>query len=164
MQIRPSSFEKIRFHDCDMFGHLNNARYIDYMINARQDHLREAYDFNIHHYYRNQQGWVISSHEIAYLKPAVFDERVVVESQLLHMGNDYLFVEVAMLNEDRSHYKAVLRSRLTFINLKTGKKELHGEEFMNWAQQLVVAGNLHEIPLQERVGMLLGKGNLKVKE
>jgi YbgC/YbaW family acyl-CoA thioester hydrolase len=159
MELRPSSIEKIRFHDCDMFGHLNNARYIDYMISARQDHLREAYDFNIQDFYRNQQGWVISTHEIAYLKPAFFDERVVVESQLLHLGKDYLFVEVAMLNENRSHYKAVLRSRLTFINLKTGKKELHPEEFMNWAQQLADTENLVEMSLQERVGMLLN--NLK---
>ena len=29
-----------RFSDCDPFGHLNNARYIDYFINAREDHLR----------------------------------------------------------------------------------------------------------------------------
>ncbi len=25
----------IRFQDCDPFGHLNNARYIDYFVNAR---------------------------------------------------------------------------------------------------------------------------------
>jgi YbgC/YbaW family acyl-CoA thioester hydrolase len=157
MQIRPSSFEKIRFHDCDMFGHLNNARYIDYLINARQEHLQEAYGFNIHDFYRKQLGWVISTHEIAYLRPALFDERVAVESQLLFLGNDYLIVEVTMLNESRTHYKAVLRSKLTFVNLKTGKKELHAEEFMQWAQTLVEPNSVHEIPLQERVGMLLGK-------
>ena len=43
----PSSLFKIRFNDCDMFGHLNNARFIDYLINARQDHLKEHYDFII---------------------------------------------------------------------------------------------------------------------
>ncbi|MCA6362906.1 MAG: acyl-CoA thioesterase [Bacteroidetes bacterium] len=157
MQLRPSSFEKIRFHDCDMFGHLNNARFIDYMINARQEHLVEAYGFNIHDFYRKQLGWVISTHEIAYLRPAVFDERVIIESQLLHLGKDHLCVEIAMLNEERSHYKSILRSRLTFINLKTGKKELHPEEFMIWAQQLADSGRLVEMTLQERVGMLLGK-------
>ena len=30
---------KIRFPDCDPFNHLNNSKYIDYIINAREDHL-----------------------------------------------------------------------------------------------------------------------------
>ena len=29
----------VRFQDCDPFGHLNNARYIDYFLNARQDQI-----------------------------------------------------------------------------------------------------------------------------
>ena len=33
----------IRFQDCDPFGHLNNARYIDYFLNARQDQIAAAY-------------------------------------------------------------------------------------------------------------------------
>lgn len=28
---------KVRFHDCDPFNHLNNSRYIDYMVTARGD-------------------------------------------------------------------------------------------------------------------------------
>ncbi len=28
---------KIRFQDCDPFNHLNNAAYINYLINARED-------------------------------------------------------------------------------------------------------------------------------
>lgn len=30
---------KIRFPDCDPFNHLNNSKYIDYFINAREDQL-----------------------------------------------------------------------------------------------------------------------------
>ena len=44
----PTSSVIIRFQDCDPFGHLNNARYLDYFINAREDHLAEYYDLDIY--------------------------------------------------------------------------------------------------------------------
>ena len=37
----------IRFPDCDPFNHLNNSRYLDYFINAREDHLIKFHQFNI---------------------------------------------------------------------------------------------------------------------
>ncbi len=39
----PSTRYKIRFIDCDPLGHLTNSRYIDYMLNAREDHVNEFY-------------------------------------------------------------------------------------------------------------------------
>src|SRR3954468_13115931 len=92
----PSSLLKIRFNDCDMFGHLNNARYIDYLINARQDHLKENYDLDLMEYYKNNLGWVVSTHEIVYLKPAFFDEVVSIQSCLLNVEKESLLVETLM--------------------------------------------------------------------
>ncbi|MEM8567925.1 MAG: thioesterase family protein, partial [Bacteroidota bacterium] len=40
------SIHTIRFPDCDPFNHLNNARYIDYFINAREDHELQHFNFN----------------------------------------------------------------------------------------------------------------------
>lgn len=37
----------IAFSDCDPFGHLNNARYIDYFLNAREQQIKEAYDLSL---------------------------------------------------------------------------------------------------------------------
>ena len=37
MNKTPHSFYTIRFTDCDLFGHLNNGRYIDYLLNARKN-------------------------------------------------------------------------------------------------------------------------------
>ena len=53
MEKTPKSRDKIRFTDCDMFGHLNNSRYLDYLINAREDHLKDFYNFDFNQYYRN---------------------------------------------------------------------------------------------------------------
>ncbi len=51
----PVSNVVIRFQDCDPFGHLNNARYIDYFINAREGHLVEYYNLDIYERQNNQR-------------------------------------------------------------------------------------------------------------
>ncbi len=155
MNIKPSSIYKIRFHDCDMFGHLNNARYVDYMIDARQDHLKESYNFDYKDYYKNNQGWVVTYHEIQYLKPAFFDEIVCIHSSLLEVENDALGIEILMTNEARTHLKAILRSKLAFIDLKTGRKIQHTPEFMEWARSLVARDTEMLVPLQERIKQIL---------
>ena len=157
MNKTPSSTYNVRFHDCDMFGHLNNARYLDYMISARQDHLKDTYNFDYNSYYKNNQGWVISYHEIQYLKPAFFDETISIRSSLLNIDNDALYVEVLMMNESMTHLKAILRSKLTFINLKTGRKEQHTPEFINWANTLVLNGSNIDVPIQDRIKEILSE-------
>ncbi len=148
----PSSQYKIRFHDCDMFGHLNNARYLDYMISARQDHLQDNYNFLFNDHYKQNRGWVVTHHEIQYLKPARFDETVTITSLVLGVAEDTLFVEIMMLNETGTQLKALLRSTLTYINLQTGRRELHPTELVDWANTLVaeVRGNT----IQERIDMI----------
>lgn len=133
----PVSVYKIRFNDCDMFGHLNNARYLDYLINAREDHLKDHHNFDINHYYKNDFAWVINSHEIVYIRPAVYNEMVAIQSTLLNIENDSLHVETMMMNENKDHIKAIMRSKLIPINIKTGRREQHLPEFMDWAKTLV---------------------------
>ncbi len=155
MNTHPATTYKVRFHDCDPFGHLNNARFIDYMISARQDHLKERYDFDFADYYKRGFGWVISNHEIQYLKPALFDESIAIQSFLLEVEHDSLFVEIVMYNHEQTHIKAVLRSKLIYVNLKTGKKESHTPEFLAWAKTLQDQEAAQATTLQSRVKTLL---------
>ena len=121
----------IRFPDCDPFNHLNNARYIDYFINAREDHLMANMNFNIYHF-AAQKGlsWVVSKNQIAYIKPAFLMETVVIDSTLLKLNEREVFVEMKMWNERKDQLKSVLWSHFVHINLKTQKPEKHSEELM----------------------------------
>jgi YbgC/YbaW family acyl-CoA thioester hydrolase len=121
----------IRFPDCDPFNHLNNARYIDYFINAREDHLMVNMNFNIYHF-AAQKGlsWLVSKNQIAYLKPAFLMETVVIDSTLLKLNEKEVFVEMKMWNEKKDQLKSVLWSHFVHVNLKTQKPEKHSEELM----------------------------------
>ena len=58
MNKTPHSLYTIRFTDCDLFGHLNNGRYIDYLLNAREDHLKTEYGLDLTDFYKQGVvGW-----------------------------------------------------------------------------------------------------------
>jgi YbgC/YbaW family acyl-CoA thioester hydrolase len=155
MEKNPSSKDKIRFTDCDMFGHLNNSRYLDYLINAREDHLKDFYNFDFNEYYKNDLGWVIGSHEIVYIRPAIFNEIVTIQSTLLNLEIDLLHVETIMMNEEQNQIKTIMRSKLIPINLKTGRKVMHNSEFMDWAKTIENKEIGSQGNLQDRIKKLL---------
>lgn len=151
MNKNPSSIYKVRFSDCDLFGHLNNARYIDYFMNAREDHLKDAYNLVLTDYYQKGISWVVTSHEIAYLRSALYDEMVTIESSLLLAEFNNLYVELIMMDENKSHLKAIMRTTFTPINPKTGRKESHNSEFMEWAKSIENTETGIKKNLQERI-------------
>lgn len=155
MEKNPKSKDKIRFTDCDMFGHLNNSRYLDYLINAREDHLKEFYNFDFNQYFKNNLGWVISNHEILYIKPAIYNEIVTIQSTLLNLNIEQLHIETIMMSEDENQIKAIMRSKLVPINLNNGKKTQHNSEFMEWAKRIENTEIDNKESLLSRVSQLI---------
>lgn len=104
-----SSTSRIRFQDCDPYNHLNNAKYIDYMINAREDQILEHYDLDIFARARKEgKAWVVASNQIAYLSPAFTMETVIVESQMINYTAKGIQVEIRMWNEERTELKSFM--------------------------------------------------------
>lgn len=136
MNKNPSSLYTVRFGDCDPFGHLNNARYLDYFINAREDHLKESYQMHISDFAAQGISWVAGKHEISYLRPASYSEVVFITSALIQATADGLLVEMLMMDEKQTHLKAFMWSKFIPINLKTGKKDTHPENFMEFAKSV----------------------------
>jgi YbgC/YbaW family acyl-CoA thioester hydrolase len=149
MEKTPHSHYTIRFSDCDPFGHLNNARYIDYFLNAREDHLKTAYQMDLKSFYQQGLTWFVGSHEIAYLKPADYNESVMISTSLIDAAPDSLLVEMVMTDQQRSHLKALMHTRFIPVSLKSGKRENHPQDFMQFAQS--VAKPLQDQPFSERV-------------
>ena len=127
----------IRFQDCDPFNHLNNARYLDYFINAREDHVLKNYGIDI--YDMAQQtgtGWVVGKSQIAYFRPAKLMEQVVIESQLIHYGKRDMTVECRMLDAAQTHVKAFLWINFVHFRLTTGKSEVHAPHLIELFEQV----------------------------
>ena len=118
----------IRFQDCDPYSHLNNGRYLDYFMNAREDMVWKAYDFNIYEYSRTTGlGWVVTQNQIAYLRPALLMEEVTMESQLMESKPKFIQVEKRMLDSDRK-LKSLLWAQFVHVDIRQGKSTAHSAE------------------------------------
>ncbi|MCI0751488.1 MAG: acyl-CoA thioesterase [Flammeovirgaceae bacterium] len=155
---RPESQVLIRFPDCDPFNHLNNSRYIDYFINAREDHLMKYYQFSPYELVKSHGvSWVVTQNQIAYLRPAMMMEPVTIQTRVLRFRPKDILVEMTMWDANKQSLKAVLWTTFTHINFKTGKSEIHSQELTERFQKLEdpLPG---DIPFEERVRAIKNNG------
>ncbi|HKX86685.1 MAG TPA: acyl-CoA thioesterase [Flavobacterium sp.] len=129
---------RVRFPDCDPFNHLNNSRYIDYIINAREDQLLEAYEFDLYRLAKEQGiSWVVAQNQIAYLLPAMLMETVTIESKLLSFDDKSLVVEALMWDENKTALKAILWTKLVHYDLKINRSTIHSDDLKNFFSEIV---------------------------
>jgi acyl-CoA thioester hydrolase len=79
---------------------------------------------------------VVASHDIKYIRPAAYQETVLVQSSLLSAKENSLLVEMLMLDNNKTHLKAALWTQFVPVNIKTGKRENHPGSFMEFVQSI----------------------------
>ena len=135
----PETRHRIHFQDCDLLGHLNKARYLDYFLNAREEHVLVHYAARLTPLTAAQQAaWVISRHHISYLKPAQPGAQVRILSQLIHFDNSSLVLEMQMRDDAGTRLLALLWSEMTFVRLPTGTRLDHADALMDLLDELDV--------------------------
>lgn len=131
---------KVRFQDCDPFNHLNNAKYLDYFMNAREDQLLEHYSIDIFKLARTEfKSWVVTSNQIVYLKPSFTMENIVIESQLIHYTDKSLKVEMRMYNENKTELKSLYWVSFVHFDLKSQRPLVHSEDLMQLFENVVTS-------------------------
>jgi len=129
MEKEISTQVKIRFSDCDPIGHLNNVKYLEYMLNAREDHVEEFYGFTYEDYIkRTGCTWIAIQNEIAYLKEVRANSQVLVSSKTMEIQDRISKVEILMKSLDGKTIFAVLWITVIYFNMKTRQSEVHPEE------------------------------------
>jgi thioesterase-3 len=139
MQTILQSPVKIRFQDCDPFNHLYSTRYLDYFLNVREDQLLSAYNLNVFQDMVDKQlVWVIAGTQIAYLKPALMGETVLIASQLTAFSPRTLSVEMRMWDETGKILKSLMWTNFTYFNIQTQRPALHSDELNQLFEKILL--------------------------
>ena len=150
MEKQPTSKTTVRFQDCDPLGHLNNSKYIDYMINAREDHLKTHYGLDIYgKMQKDGTAWVVGKNEILYKAPANLMEEVCIMSQVVGFGPRFITVEIAMFDRNMMQLKAIMRSTFIPFDIKTQTASKHTSDIMELLEQVRVDAGSSD--LEQRV-------------
>jgi acyl-CoA thioester hydrolase len=74
---------QVRFADCDMMGHVNNAVYLSYFEQARMHYFEqlvgEEWDYQ-------KQGTLLVKNEVVYLKPIFLHDFPEISLHLIEIG------------------------------------------------------------------------------
>lgn len=150
MQKEISSVARIRFSDCDPIGHLNNVKYLEYMLNAREDHVEEGYGFTYEEYTRKTGcTWITIQNEIAYLKEVRYNAKVIISSKTIEVGDRLSKVEILMKSEDGITIHSILWLSVIYFNMKTRRSESHPEDTKELFKRFLV--DLEEKDFKSRV-------------
>jgi acyl-CoA thioester hydrolase len=127
----------VRFQDCDPFGHLNNAKYLDYFFNARADQTLLYYGWSPLKLSKEYDAhWVVTQHQISYVRPAMYGETVSVITSLIHYDHNSITTECIMLNREKTGLKAMIWTTLRNVSMETGKTTSHSAELMELLAKL----------------------------
>lgn len=122
---------RIQYQDCDPFNHLNNSKYIDYIMAARTEQLLCHYGFNSAQIAKTEGiGWVSAQNQLSYFSPAAWMEVVTIESKLIQYSDYSLLVEGLMWDEHKSALKCLMWAKLVHFNIKAQKSHKHSQAMM----------------------------------
>lgn len=142
---------RVQYQDCDPFNHLNNSKYIDYIMGARTEQLLQHYGFNASELAsRDGIGWVAAQTQISYFSPASWMEMVTIESKLIRFSESSLLVEALMWDEHKTKLKALMWAKLVHFNIKEQKSSRHSEKLMHLFRQVLVPAE-SELTFEQRV-------------
>lgn len=117
---------KVRGYHLDVYQHVNNARYLEFLEEARWQWLEEANAFNW--LIVQKLAFVVVNININYRRPAVLGDRLIIESEVSQLsGRSGIIAQRVLLAEDGT---LVADAMLTFvcIDLRTQKAvPLEGE-------------------------------------
>src|SRR5947208_7806688 len=69
---------RVRPDDIDMFGHVHNSRYFDYVLAARYDQMARCYGMAMEEFLAIGFGWVVSIAHVEYKRPLILGDHITV--------------------------------------------------------------------------------------
>ncbi|MBK9272626.1 MAG: acyl-CoA thioesterase [Saprospiraceae bacterium] len=125
----PESRLRVRFKDCDPLGHLYNTRFLEYMLESREDHIIDHYGLNLEEYARvHSRAWIVSAHQIVYLREAKRNEFIRIRSSLINLGKDFIVNEYQMWDDGITTLKSLMWTHFLHIDLSIKKLAPHNSE------------------------------------
>jgi acyl-CoA thioester hydrolase len=104
--------------EIDELGHVNNIRYLNWMQRAAVRHS-DAQGWTTADYYRIGMGWVVRSHQIEYLQPALPGDSIVVRTWVAEMKKVTSLRRFEMRRVQDELLLAQASTNWAFINFQT---------------------------------------------
>lgn len=124
--------EKVKFHEVDMMGIVNNAVYLNYFEDARIDYLQVLKNkYNLDKLMEGNSFFIMAHNEIDYLLPATFDDELTIYTKIEWIKNSSFGFKHVIYNEKNQQTIASGCGVMVHIKLSTKEKQKLPQEFIS---------------------------------
>jgi len=128
---------RVRMRDCDVHGHLHNTRYVDYVLDARDDQLR-TYGLDLLEFgHRTGLSWFVTMNQVRFYEPAKIGALLRVVTRLTSYDEHRLHVEGRVYGSEE-RLCALVWCTFRVIDLSTGAPAEHNDELMQLFRRAVL--------------------------
>jgi thioesterase III len=119
---------KIRGYHCDSYGHVNNARYLELLEEARWEFLEPALEEKF--FEKRNLLFVVVNINISYKKPLLPNQEIHISITDVVYNNKSMIVTQQILDTETQDVCSSAQVTLVLINAATGKPETISEEIV----------------------------------
>jgi thioesterase-3 len=90
----------VRPDDIDMFNHVHNSKYLDYVLAARYEQMDRYYGMSWQKFAELGFGWVVAKVTISFKRPLKIGDQMVVRTGILEMTEKGSTVQFEIVNKN----------------------------------------------------------------
>nr|WP_262482217.1 acyl-CoA thioesterase [Arcticibacter svalbardensis] len=112
---------KVRPDDIDMFNHVHNSTYFDYVLAARYEQMQEFYHMSMEEFLSQGYGWVVKTAYVDYKRPLALGDTFIVETGITILSERGCKVEFKITNKKTTKICCDGWFDYVLIDTKTGR-------------------------------------------
>ncbi len=129
---------KIRGFHCDLYQHVNNARYLEFLEEARWEYVASVPDLAA--MAEHGLGFVVAAVNIEYKRPVGLDDVVEIRSHMAGFEAKRAIMQQQVFNQKNGKMVADARVSFAVINLETGRAVPMAGEVRGWFEANDIGG------------------------
>ena len=121
---------RVRPDDIDMFNHVHNSKYFDYVLAARYEQMEKFYNMPMEEFLKSGFGWVVRTAYVDFKRPLILGDVVKVRTGILTMNDKGCRVQFEIENARTGKIASDGWFDYVMIDTSTGKGARVSEEMI----------------------------------
>ena len=118
---RFTSEGKVRPDDIDMFQHVHNSKYLDYVLAARYEQMETAYGMSMEQFMSEGYGWVVKTAHVNFIRPLNLGETFSVTTGIVAINEKGAKVSYELISKKTGKLCSDGWFEYVLIDLQTGR-------------------------------------------
>jgi thioesterase-3 len=112
---------RVRPDDIDMFKHVHNSKYFDYVLAARYDQMERCYKMPMEEFLNSGYGWVVKTAFVNYKRALALGDVFLVKTGILSIADKGCRVQFEIINAQSNKISCDGWFDYVMIDVDTGK-------------------------------------------